>query len=40
MSQTEDWLFEVCWEVCRRIGGCYTVIQTKAPFSAEKFPVK
>ena len=25
-----DWLFEVSWEVCNKVGGIYTVIATKA----------
>ena len=30
-----DYLFEVSWEVCNKVGGIYTVISTKAP-SLEK----
>jgi phosphorylase/glycogen(starch) synthase len=26
-----DWIFEVSWEVCNKVGGIYTVISTKAP---------
>ena len=25
-----DYLFEVSWEVCNKVGGIYTVISTKA----------
>ena len=25
-----DYLFEVSWEVCNKVGGIYTVIATKA----------
>ena len=28
--QTPDYLFEVSWEVCNKVGGIYTVIATKA----------
>ncbi len=35
MTQKEgnnpDWVFEVSWEVCNKVGGIYTVISTKAP---------
>jgi glycogen phosphorylase/synthase len=35
MSETKklkpDYLFEVSWEVCNKVGGIYTVISTKAP---------
>jgi len=27
-----DWLFEVSWEVCNKVGGIYTVVSTKALF--------
>jgi len=30
-----DFLFEVSWEVCNKVGGIYTVVATKA-FSIEK----
>jgi len=26
-----DYLFEVSWEVCNKVGGIYTVVATKAP---------
>ena len=29
-NQMPDWLFEVSWEVCNKIGGIHTVISTKA----------
>ena len=25
-----DYLFEVSWEVCNKVGGIYTVVSTKA----------
>jgi len=28
--KTPDYLFEVSWEVCNKVGGIYTVISTKA----------
>jgi glycogen phosphorylase/synthase len=28
-------LFEVCWEVCNKIGGIHTVVNTKAPYVRE-----
>ncbi|MEI6122571.1 MAG: alpha-glucan family phosphorylase [Bacteroidota bacterium] len=31
-----DYLFEVSWEVCNKVGGIYTVISTKAPSIFEK----
>ena len=27
-----DYLFEVSWEVCNKMGGIYTVVATKALF--------
>mgnify|MGYP001807010575 CR=1 FL=1 len=40
MSKTElispDYLFEVSWEVCNKIGGIYTVISTKAAVIKEE----
>ena len=30
-SVNPDWIFEVSWEVCNKVGGIYTVISTKAP---------
>ena len=27
-----DYLFEVSWEVCNKVGGIHTVIATKAPY--------
>ena len=29
-TYTPDYLFEVSWEVCNKVGGIYTVISTKA----------
>ena len=31
-----DYLFEVSWEVCNKVGGIYTVISTKAPSIVKK----
>ena len=31
-----DYLFEVSWEVCNKVGGIYTVISTKAPTIQKK----
>lgn len=33
----EPYLLESAWEVCNRVGGIYTVIQTKAPFITNRF---
>jgi len=34
---TPDYLFEVSWEVCNKIGGIHTVISTKALTATKKF---
>lgn len=34
--QKPDYLFEVSWEICNKIGGIHTVISTKAPYFADK----
>jgi phosphorylase/glycogen(starch) synthase len=34
--KTPDYLFEVSWEICNKVGGIYTVISTKAPGIQEK----
>ena len=31
VKMTPDYLFEVSWEVCNKVGGIHTVIATKAP---------
>ncbi|OMP76177.1 alpha-glucan family phosphorylase [[Flexibacter] sp. ATCC 35208] len=31
-----DYLFEISWEVCNKVGGIYTVISTKASFLQQK----
>ena len=31
-----DYLFEVSWEVCNKVGGIYTVVSTKALFQKEQ----
>ncbi|KAH8918345.1 glycosyltransferase family 3 protein [Atractiella rhizophila] len=30
-------LFEICWEVVNKVGGCYTVIKTKAPVTCLEY---
>ncbi len=32
-----DYVFEVSWEVCNKIGGIHTVISTKAPFMVHEY---
>ncbi len=32
-----DYVFEVSWEVCNKIGGIYTVVSTKAPLMQKAF---
>ncbi|EKC60141.1 Glycogen synthase, partial [human gut metagenome] len=32
-----DFLFEVSWEVCNKVGGIHTVISTKAQTVTRKF---
>lgn len=32
-----DYLFEVSWEVCNKVGGIHTVISTKAPSLVEEY---
>ena len=32
-----DYVFEVSWEVCNKVGGVYTVLSTKALTMVEKF---
>ena len=34
---TPDYLFEVSWEVCNKVGGIHTVISTKAQTATRKF---
>ena len=34
---TPDYLFEVSWEVCNKIGGIHTVVSTKAQTAIRKF---
>ncbi len=33
-----DFLFEVCFEACNKVGGIYTVVSSKAHIMTEKFP--
>jgi len=37
MQLNPDYLFEISWEVCNKVGGIYTVISTKANILTEKF---
>src|SRR3989338_2524684 len=30
LKAKSDWLFELSWEVCNKVGGIYTVLVTKA----------
>ncbi|MBP6871044.1 MAG: alpha-glucan family phosphorylase [Bacteroidales bacterium] len=32
-----DYVFEVSWEVCNKVGGIHTVISTKAPFMCKEY---
>jgi len=32
-----DFVFEVSWEVCNKVGGIHTVISTKAPFMCKEY---
>ncbi len=36
-SPSPDFLFEVSWEVCNKVGGIHTVVSSKARLSAEHF---
>ena len=36
-KHTPDFLFEVSWEVCNKVGGIHTVISTKAQTATRKF---
>ena len=35
--QKPDYVFEVSWEVCNKLGGIYTVVSSKAPLMKEKY---
>ncbi|MEG2614108.1 MAG: alpha-glucan family phosphorylase [Alistipes sp.] len=37
VTLTPDYLFEVSWEVCNKVGGIHTVISTKALTTTKKF---
>ena len=37
VGQQNDYLFEVSWEVCNKVGGIYTVISTKIPNATAEF---
>ncbi|NTV83350.1 MAG: hypothetical protein HGA23_03490, partial [Bacteroidales bacterium] len=32
-----DYVFEVSWEVCNKVGGIHTVISTKAPYMSKDY---
>ncbi len=36
-KHTPDYLFEVSWEVCNKVGGIHTVVSTKAKTATRKF---
>jgi len=36
-SKTPDFVFEVSWEVCNKLGGIHTVVSTKAVLMQEKY---
>ncbi len=36
-KSTSDYLFEVSWEVCNKIGGIHTVVATKAHKLRDKY---
>jgi glycogen(starch) synthase len=37
MHAQEPYLFEVAWEVCRKVGGIYTVLRSKAPHTVDEW---
>ena len=37
ISKTSDYIFEISWEVCNKLGGIHTVLSTKAPLMHEKY---
>jgi len=37
MEKISNYLFEISWEVCNKVGGIYTVISSKAKLVSEKF---
>ncbi len=32
-----DYVFEVSWEVCNKVGGIHTVLSTKTPFVSKEY---
>lgn len=36
-SNISDYIFEVSWEICNKIGGIHTVISTKAPLMQQRY---
>jgi len=37
LTQKPDYVFEVSWEVCNKLGGIYTVVSTKAPIMKDSY---
>ena len=37
INRQSDYLFEVSWEVCNKVGGIYTVVSTKVPSMQKRF---
>lgn len=37
MKPKADYLFEVAWEVCNKVGGIYTVVRSKVPHMIEQY---
>ena len=37
MESKSDFLFEVSWEVCNKVGGIYTVVKSKAAKMVEAY---
>lgn len=38
METTADYVFEISWEICNKVGGIYTVIKSKAAKMKENYP--
>ncbi|EGG20800.1 glycogen synthase [Cavenderia fasciculata] len=36
-ASTEVALFDISWEVCKKVGGIYTVLKSKAPITVEEY---
>ena len=35
-----DFLFEVSWEICNKVGGIYTVLKSKIPQMQKRYGLK